>query len=176
MTLAFVAIGSNIDPEVNLPRAIALLAERLPIRAVSRVYESAPASGTGGPKFLNAAALVETDLPPVTLKRDVLGPIEARLGRVRTADKNAPRTIDLDLVLYGAAVIDDPAAGLYVPDPDTTRRPHVALPLADLAPAFIHPVDGRTLAAIAARWAGRRDVRVVDPSRAALQPFSASGR
>jgi 2-amino-4-hydroxy-6-hydroxymethyldihydropteridine diphosphokinase len=149
-----ITLGSNIDPAVNLARAIALLAGRLAVRAVSPVYETAPAAGASGPAFLNAAVLVDTDLPPAALKFEVLRAIEADLGRVRVADKNAPRTIDLDLALYGDRVIDDPAGGLVIPDPDILRWLHVALPLADLAPDFVHPVDGRTLGEIAAAMSG----------------------
>lgn len=80
----------------------------------------------------------------------MLRAIEAVLGRVRTADKNAPRPIDLDIALWGDRVIEDRAAGLVIPDPDILRWPHVAVPLADVAPDWVHPADGRTLAAIAA--------------------------
>jgi 2-amino-4-hydroxy-6-hydroxymethyldihydropteridine diphosphokinase len=149
-----VSLGSNIEPELNLPRAIALLAERLVVRALSAVYVSPPAGGAVGPPFHNAAVWLVTDLPPAALKREVLRPVEARLGRVRGADKNAPRTIDLDLALYGGRVIDDPAHGLVLPDPGILVWPHVALPLADLAPDFAHPVAGRTLGEIAAGLAG----------------------
>lgn len=145
-----ITLGSNIDPERNLARAVDQLAEHLTVRAVSLAYETAPAAGSSGPPFLNAAVWVDTELPPATLKFEVLRAIEAKLGRRRTADKNAPRTIDLDLALYGDRVIDDPTGGLVIPDPDILRWPHVALPLADLAPDFVHPVDGRTLGEIAA--------------------------
>ncbi len=149
-----VSLGSNLEPETQLPRAVALLRERLVVRAVSAVYRSAPVAGASGPDFLNAAAWVETELPPAVLKHEVLRPIEARLGRLRAADRNAPRTIDLDLVLYGALVLDDPARGLVLPDPDILVWPHVARPLADLAPDFVHPIAGRTLGEIAAALAG----------------------
>lgn len=157
--LVFVTLGSNIDPEVNLPRAVRLLAARLALRATSRVYQTAPldargdvAAGQGA--FLNAAALVETDLPPVSLKFDVLRGIEAEMGRARTSDRYAPRPIDLDIALYGSLVIDDPDHRLTIPDPEILTRAHVALPLADLAPDFVHPVTGQTLAALAAPFVG----------------------
>lgn len=150
----FITLGSNIDPEHNLREAVRLLAEQLAIWAVSRVYETSPLSAMGHitpgqGKFLNAAILVGTDTPPVQLKHNILRPIETRLGRVRTADKYAPRTIDLDLALYGDLTLDDPANGITIPDPDIIVRAHVALPLADLAPDFVHPVTGQTLAKIA---------------------------
>jgi 2-amino-4-hydroxy-6-hydroxymethyldihydropteridine diphosphokinase len=154
----FITLGSNIEPEKNLPEAIRLLAERFALRAVSRVYETAP-FGTGeGANFLNAAALIETSLPPVLLKYDVLRPLEAQLGRIRTADKNAPRTIDLDIALYGNLILDDPTNLITIPDPEIATRAHIALPLADLDPDFIHPVAGRTLAEIAAPFADQPGV------------------
>jgi 2-amino-4-hydroxy-6-hydroxymethyldihydropteridine diphosphokinase len=171
-----VTLGSNIDPERNLPEAVRRLAERVEVRAVSRVYESAAVAGPAatpvaaatkieGPTpinatFLNAAVEIVTGLEPAQLKRDLLRPLEAELGRVRTADRNAPRTIDLDLSLYGDRVIDDPAQRLVLPDPDILRFAHVALPLADVAPALRHPVSGQTLREIAAALADPRRIRV----------------
>lgn len=163
-----ITLGSNIDPRVNLPRAVALLGEAVIVRAVSPVYESAPVAADGSlnpaqSSFLNAAVLAETDLPPLPLKMDVLRGIEARLGRVRTADKFAPRPIDLDLALYGDWVVNDSAAGLILPDPDILTRAHVALPLADLAPDMVHPLTGQTLAAIAARLVGDSPALIARP-------------
>ena len=76
------------------------------------------------------------------------------LGRVRSADKNAPRTIDLDIALYGAQVIDDPLAGLRIPDPEIPLRAYLALPLAEVGPETVHPETGERLADIAERLAG----------------------
>jgi 2-amino-4-hydroxy-6-hydroxymethyldihydropteridine diphosphokinase len=149
----FIALGSNIEPEKNLPRAVRRLAGRFRVQAVSRVYRTAPLGLTAQADFLNAAALIETDLSPLALKYDVLRPIEASLGRIRGADKNAPRTIDLDIALYGDLILDDPAHRITIPDPDIITRAHLALPLADLAPDFVHPLAGRTLSEIAARFA-----------------------
>jgi 2-amino-4-hydroxy-6-hydroxymethyldihydropteridine diphosphokinase len=160
--LAFIALGSNIEPGTNLARAVELLAQRLALRGVSRVYQSEAVGAPAAPPFLNAAALVETDLPPARLKREVLRGIEAELGRVRTADRNAPRTIDLDLVLYGDLVLDDPEAALVLPDPEIATRAYLALPLADLAPATRHPTRDEPLAAIAARLGGTPGIRVTE--------------
>jgi len=164
----FIALGSNIDPEQNLRRAVALLADRLPIRAVSRVYATSPVGGATGPAFLNAAVRADTDIPPKTLKFDVLRGIEARLGRVRPGRMNASRTIDLDLALCGDLVIDDPATGLLVPHPDILKWPHIALPLADVGPDFVHPVDGRPLARIAADVSGAGGIQPTDIALAGL--------
>jgi 2-amino-4-hydroxy-6-hydroxymethyldihydropteridine diphosphokinase len=158
----FVAVGSNIEPEKNLVEAVRLLGGRVRRLRASRVYRSAPVGSTGQPDFLNAAVLLETDLAPRDLKFDILRAIERQLGRVRGGDKYAARTIDLDIALYGDRILDDPAGGLIVPDPAVLSQAHVALPLADLDPAFVHPLSGETLGHIAARLAKTVDVRVVD--------------
>lgn len=153
--LAFVSLGSNIDPERNLARALRRLAERVAVRDVSRVWRSRPVGGTGG-DFLNAAVALETPLDAVALKYDVLRVIETALGRVRGPDRNAPRTIDLDIAFYADGPLDVPdgrGGRLRLPDPEIARAPHVALPLADLAPALRPLGDGRTLAQIAAACA-----------------------
>lgn len=150
---AFIALGSNIEPTSHLPRAVELLGARLELCAVSRVYETEPVGADGVPAFLNAAVLAQTHLSPRALKYEVLRRVEARLGRVRSADRNAPRTLDLDLVLYSELILDDPRHHLHLPDPEILTRAHLALPLADLAPSYRHPVTGESLATIAARLA-----------------------
>ncbi len=158
--LVLIALGSNVDPETNLPRAVRRLAERFPGLAASRVYATAAVGAPDAPPFLNAAVAIETALPLAELKHRVLRPLEAELGRVRGADRNAPRPIDLDVAFCPGLVLRDPAAGIDLPDPEIVACAHLALPLADLAPAEVHPLDGRTLAAIAARFEGTPGVRV----------------
>jgi 2-amino-4-hydroxy-6-hydroxymethyldihydropteridine diphosphokinase len=143
----FVALGSNINPERNFPEAVRLLSSRCTLVAVSPVYETAPVGKTDQPSFLNAAVLIETELSAQELKTQVLQRIEQQLGRVRTADKNAPRTIDLDITLFGDEVLD--IGHRHIPDPDLLRYPHVAVPMADLAPDYVHPESGQTLKEIA---------------------------
>lgn len=164
-----ITLGSNIEPERNLPRAVSMLRQNyhLRVRALSRVYESMPISATGGvvldqPPFLNAAALLESDgyYTPLTLKFHVLRFIELLLGRRRSADKFAPRPIDLDLALYGDCVMNTPH--LTLPDPDILTRAHVAMPLADVAPDWPHPLTGQRLAEIAASLAITADLRACD--------------
>jgi 2-amino-4-hydroxy-6-hydroxymethyldihydropteridine diphosphokinase len=158
-----IILGSNIEPEHYLPRAVQLIAEAADLRGVSRVYESAPVNAAGviaagQGQFLNAAVLIETVIPPADLKYTVLRTFETTLGRIRTGDKFAARTIDLDLALYGNLVLDDPR----LPDPDILTRAYIALPLADLAPDFRHPITGQTLAEIAARFANAPGITVRD--------------
>jgi 2-amino-4-hydroxy-6-hydroxymethyldihydropteridine diphosphokinase len=146
--VVLIALGSNIEPELNLPRAAARLAARMDILAASTVYESAPVGAPGTPAFLNAILRVHPRLGPRTLKFELLRAVETELGRRRSADRNAPRTIDLDLVLFGDRV--ESAHDLRLPDPDLARFAHIAVPAADVAPDARHPVSGQTLAEIAA--------------------------
>ena len=147
MNRALVALGSNIDGKRNLREAVRRLSLCCRLVAVSPVYETAPVGNTEQPNFFNAAALIETDLTAAELKARVLRVIEQEMGRVRTEDKNAPRTIDLDIALFGHQVLD--LGPRRIPDPDILRYPHIAVPLADLAPTMRHPEDGRTLQEIA---------------------------
>jgi 2-amino-4-hydroxy-6-hydroxymethyldihydropteridine diphosphokinase len=143
----FVALGSNIRSEYNMREAVRCLSLHCRLVAVSPVYETAPVGNTKQPNFLNAAALIETDLTAAELKGRILQVIEQELGRVRTEDKNAPRTIDLDIALFVDQDLDAGALGFH--DPDILRYAHVAVPLADIAPERRHPVTGQTLQEIA---------------------------
>ncbi len=150
MVPVLIALGSNIGRERNLPLAVAMLGRQpgIAVRAVSRVYESEPVGASEPqPPYFNAAVLAETSLDPSALKAALLG-IEAALGRVRTADKYAARPIDLDIAFYGQEVFD--LEGRHIPDPDVLRHAHVAVPLADVAPDWVHPECGLTLRQIAA--------------------------
>ena len=137
-----IALGSNIDRQRNIPEAVRLIRRHrgIDVEAVSCVFESDAVGGSAdSPAFYNAAMLACTDLPPEQL-RDELRDIERILGRVRTDDKNAPRTIDLDLVYYGTLVKD--FGDWQVPDPLAAVAPHVAVPIADVAPNWVHPGRG----------------------------------
>jgi 2-amino-4-hydroxy-6-hydroxymethyldihydropteridine diphosphokinase len=145
-----ISLGSNIDPAANLRACVALLRERCQVVAVSPIYETAPVGYAEQANFLNAAVLVETALPPEAFRQQVIAPIEEALHRVRDPhNKNAPRTIDLDIALWDHAVFDFGEKPWHVPERDITRFVHVARPLADLSPGYTHPEDGRTLAEIA---------------------------
>ncbi len=168
--VALLVLGSNISPEDNLRRAVAELDRLLGVEAVSGVYETDPVGAPGTPRFLNAAVRVRTALTPRALKFDVLRPLEARLGRVRGADPNAPRTIDIDVAAVEGPAVVDAEAGIELPDPDITRWAHVALPLCDVAPDFILVSTRRTVREVARGFAGasgirRRDDLELDPGR-----------
>jgi 2-amino-4-hydroxy-6-hydroxymethyldihydropteridine diphosphokinase len=142
-----VALGSNINPEHNMREAVRRLALLCRLVAVSAVYETVPVGNTNQPNFLNAAVLIETELTAARLRASVLRVIEAELGRVRTEDKNAPRTIDLDIALFVGPDLDS-SSGVFW-SPDILQYAHVAVPLAGIAPQMRHPVTGQTLAEIA---------------------------
>lgn len=150
MTHAYVGLGSNVEPEKNIRAAVRLLAERELVTAASTFYrtESVP---PGAPAFVNGVLLIETSRRPRELKVEVLRDVEARLGRVRTADENAPRTIDCDLLVHGDEVLRD--RDLVLPAPDLEMRAFVALPLLEIAPELVLPGSGRKLAEVAAAMA-----------------------
>jgi 2-amino-4-hydroxy-6-hydroxymethyldihydropteridine diphosphokinase len=138
-----VALGSNLgDRRAHLDFAVAKLRTLLRHVAVSRYHDTVPV-GVAGPQplYLNAAVVGETRLTPRELLDALLG-IEASRGRVRPYP-NAPRTLDLDLILYGAQVIDEP--GLIVPHPRFRERPFVLEPLAEVGADLRDPVTGETV-------------------------------
>jgi len=151
VTLTFLSLGSNIAPERHLPAAVREIARVATLLAVSRVFETLPVGRAAQPPFANCAVLVQTDLGAPALKM-ALRQIEQRLGRVRPADRNAARTIDLDITLYGDEVLQ--LNGRQIPDPELLVQAHIAVPLADLSPAHRHPLDSRTLGEIAAAMGG----------------------
>jgi len=154
MNRAFILLGSNINKELNLADAVRLLGQRCQIVAVSSVYESIPAGLREQPNFLNVAVIVETPLSAAKLKSGPLSEIERLLKRKRQTDKNAPRTIDLDIVLFNNEVFDYPGPdGRFrpIPDPDLLRFPHAIIPVAELAPTIPHPKTGEALGSIAQR-------------------------
>jgi len=145
---AYLALGSNISPEVNLPAAARLLADFGSVVAVSGVWESRAVGDPHQANFLNAAVLLETALPADQLKRTAIAEIEQTLGRTRDPkNKNAARTIDIDIALFNRDVIS--LGDGRIPDPQLFTRPFLAVPLAELAPGYTVPIDGRTLQAIA---------------------------
>lgn len=142
MPTAYVGLGSNLgDREGNLGRALELLEDLGPVRA-SSIRETDPVGVVDQPKFLNAVAELETELPPRELLERLLA-IERRLGRDRAVERRwGPRTIDLDLLLYGEETVDEP--GLSVPHPRLAERTFVLEPLHELDPELTLP-DGRTI-------------------------------
>jgi 2-amino-4-hydroxy-6-hydroxymethyldihydropteridine diphosphokinase len=138
-----VSLGSNLgDRRAHLDHAVAALQNLLSNFAVSLYYDTVPVGVTGPqPVYLNAAAVGQTPLPARTLL-DALLAIEGARGRARP-HPNAPRTLDLDLILFGETVIDEP--GLIVPHPRFRERRFVLQPLAQIAPDLRDPVSGKTI-------------------------------
>ncbi len=139
---AYIGLGGNRgDRRSYLVRALELLGEDADIRVagVSTFRDTDPVGYVDQPRFLNAVAAVETDLPARELLERLLA-VERVLGRERTGPRYGPRTIDLDLLLYGDEEIDEP--GLVVPHPRLAERSFVLEPLAELAPDLVLP-DGR---------------------------------
>lgn len=132
--VAYVGIGSNLgDPEAHVRLACDELA-KVPVsrlRACSHLYRTAPVGPQDQPEFVNAAARLDTHLSAACLM-DELQAIERRHGRVRDGRRWGPRTLDLDLLLFGDALIDEP--GLRVPHPEMANRAFVLVPLADVSP------------------------------------------
>ncbi len=146
---AYIALGSNLEePQRQLQAGFAALA-RLPdtqLVAQSSLYRSAPVGYANQPDFVNAVAVIHTTLTPRTLL-DALLSIERMHGRVREFP-NAPRTLDLDIALYGERVINEP--GLTVPHPRMHQRAFVLAPLAEIAPDAQVPGHGRVRDLLAA--------------------------
>ena len=158
--LAIISIGSNIEKERNIAEAVRLLrrAPGVTVERVSQVFESPSVGGReDAPDFFNAAVLVNSELEFEALQA-VAHAVEDELGRTRSADPNAPRTADLDVVYY--ADFAGERNGKEIPAPEVLTAPHVAIPIADAAPDWTHPVDGRTTAQIAEQI-GAGDVRPV---------------
>jgi 2-amino-4-hydroxy-6-hydroxymethyldihydropteridine diphosphokinase len=141
-----VALGSNLGDRIaHLNHAIARLQEFVGHLRVSRFYDTVPVGAAGPqPLFLNAAAVGKTPMPARELLEALLA-VEQERGRERPYP-NAPRSLDLDLILYGDAVIDEPA--LVVPHPRFRERRFVLEPLAEIAPDLKDPVTGHTVAAL----------------------------
>lgn len=141
MPEVYVAAGSNIEPHQNLARAVAELTRAFPGVRFSPWYQN-HAAGFAGDDFINLVAGFTTDLPlSEVLAR--LHAIETLCGRPRDAARWAPRSMDLDVLLYGGLVCDE--AAVKLPRPDLTKRAYMLGPLAALAPEVMHPTAGVTI-------------------------------
>jgi 2-amino-4-hydroxy-6-hydroxymethyldihydropteridine diphosphokinase len=141
-TRAYIGLGSNLgDPAAQVRTgmvALARLAETR-VEACSSLYHSAPVGRQDQPDFVNAVCRVRTGLAPLALMHDLLE-IESQHGRVRRGDKGGPRTLDLDLLLYGGEAIH--SAALTVPHPRLHERAFVLYPLSELEPDLVIPGHG----------------------------------
>jgi 2-amino-4-hydroxy-6-hydroxymethyldihydropteridine diphosphokinase len=143
----YVAAGSNIDPLRNLRSALNALKRRVGDMRVSRAYQN-KAVGFDGPEFVNLVVGFETELT-LTEVMSVLQAVESLCGRARKAPKFEPRTMDLDLLIYGDMVCATHA--ITLPRPDLIKRAYMLGPLAELAPKLIHPTLKQTIGEL---WKG----------------------
>ncbi len=140
-TTVYLSLGSNLgNRQENLDQALKLMTERMRLGKVSSVYETEPVGMKEQPRFLNLACEVVTRLTPEGLLALLKG-IEMKMGRYsRTGE---PRIIDIDIVLFGSQVINTP--NLVIPHPRMHERAFVLIPLAEIAPDFVHPVLNKTI-------------------------------
>jgi 2-amino-4-hydroxy-6-hydroxymethyldihydropteridine diphosphokinase len=158
---AYVGLGSNLGDRMGSLRAALGRLDREPgftVRAVSHVWDSVPVGPPQG-RFLNAAVRLSTLLSPRSTLRRLLE-IEERLGRVRR-ERWGPREIDLDLLLYGDRILEEP--GLLVPHPRLHERIFALLPLAEIAPSAVHPRLSRSIAELLAA--------LPESERGGIRPF-----
>lgn len=148
MTIVYLSLGSNLgDRERHLQQTVECLdSAGLQVLRISSVFETDPVDKLDQPRFLNAVVEVRTTLLPRQLLART-SKLERRLGRKRLVDKG-PRTIDIDILLYGAAIVN--TRDLTLPHPRMTERRFVLEPLAELAPGLRHPVTRRTIAELLA--------------------------
>lgn len=161
MTRAFLLLGSNTgDRKALLEDAIRQISSMAgPVVRKSSVYETQPWGKSEQPEFLNQAIEIETALPPRVLLATVLE-IERLLGRVRTGRWD-PRTIDIDILFYDDAIVNE--SNLVLPHPLMRERRFVLTPLAQLAGNFMHPVLGKTVRQLLDECPDPLEVRIVNP-------------
>jgi 2-amino-4-hydroxy-6-hydroxymethyldihydropteridine diphosphokinase len=148
--IAYFSLGSNLgNREQNLQEAIRRAKAWGRIVAVSSFYETEPVEFTDQPCFLNCVIALETTADPAQLMRELLR-IENEMGRKRTL-KKGPRSIDIDILLFGDAVVNTPE--LTIPHPEMTRRRFVLEPLAEIAPELLHPVSQKAVKELLAELA-----------------------
>lgn len=144
MTTVLLSLGSNVQPRRHLHAAVAALAQQFGAIDVSPAYRMA-AVGFDGPAFLNSGVAIRTDLPLEALDA-WLHALEDAHGRDRSGPRFSDRTLDIDVVFYGDLIVEGPGH-LRIPRPEL-KHAFVIKPLADIAPAFVDPVSGLTLAAL----------------------------
>jgi len=173
MSLAYIALGANLPspagpPDATLASAAVRLASLGSIAARSSLYSTAPVGLADQPRFLNAVIALETTLTPFELLGAILL-IESEFGRDRTASvANGPRTLDLDILLYGDLVLSE--ARLEIPHPRLAQRAFVLVPLNEIAPNLRDPRSGKSVAQLLAALAPGTAEPAVVPVESTLWP------
>jgi 2-amino-4-hydroxy-6-hydroxymethyldihydropteridine diphosphokinase len=166
MTVAFLSLGSNIEPEKNMLEAVRLLSRHVKVLKASTVYLTKPLQQKFQAEYYNCVIKIETDIEPRKLKFDVLRAVEAELGRKRTQDKFASRTIDIDIILYGNLVVA--TKDVIIPDPDIRKRVFLAIPLCEIEPDLVLPGANEPISQVASRFK-RPKIRELKSFTEALQ-------
>ena len=142
LAIVYLGLGSNIgDRQENLNKALEYLSQRLRLAEVSSVYDTEPVGNPTQPRFLNMVCQVKTMLKPKDLLVLAKG-IERKMGRL-PGSPNSPRIIDIDILFYGDEVIKMPE--LVIPHPRLTHRAFILVPMAEIAPDLVHPVNKKTI-------------------------------
>ena len=151
----FLGLGANLgDRELNLEKALEFLSERMKIVKFSSIYDTEPVGNPNQPRFLNLVCEIQTGLSPLGLLI-VVKAIENKLGRM-PGEPNTPRTIDIDILLYGEKIMDTPQ--LTVPHARLHERAFALVPLAEIAPEVIHPLMKKTAKELLAAVEGKSGV------------------
>ncbi len=146
--LILIGIGSNLDPETNIPKALKLLSAQVSVLQVASIWQTS-AVGSEGPDYLNSAVLIESHLTQEQLKSLILTKIEKELGRVRSSNKYTDRTIDLDILMVDGRCIDE----------ELWSRAHVAVPAAEIYPDCINLQSGETLLQVSRRLRSGENIK-----------------
>ena len=158
--ITYLSLGSNLgNREQNLEEAVRRASTLGRVVAVSSFYATEPVEVTDQPWFLNCVLALETTAEPAQLMRELLR-IEHEMGRQRLV-KKGPRSIDIDILLFGNAVVNTP--DLTIPHPEMTRRRFVLEPLAEIAPELLHPVSQKTVTRLLAELAPGQRVQKYEP-------------
>ena len=147
MNKAYLSLGSNIFPDNNLPTAVIMLENYGSIMIASSVWETTALGNIEQPNYLNAAVILETSLTAKSLYDNGIKHIEKSLGREKTSSPFAPRTIDIDIMLFNNEIIT--LGHRRIPDNEILERAFVAVCLAEISPDYIHPDTNQTLEEIA---------------------------